>query len=78
MYLISLVYNNMKNFNLVIKIPIVLFKSDDIGLLENQKDIEDLYNTHKHILLDLIENLILNDDQEYKVTIEKIIKEKSI
>ena len=65
----------MKKFNLVIKIPMEFYDSDNE--LDNKQDVEELYNTHKHILLDLIENLIINNNEEYKVMIEKIQKEET-
>lgn len=67
----------MKNYNLVLKIPIELNETNSEDEFDDFEDIKELYNTHKHILLDLIENMIINDNQEYEVTIEKIKKEKS-
>lgn len=60
----------MKNYNLVIKIPIELYESEE-EQSDIHKDIEDLYNSDKHILIDLIENILIIDKSEYKVTIEK-------
>lgn len=67
----------MKNYNLVIKIPIELRDKSNEDEYDDYEDIKELYNTHKHILLDLIENMIIYDNQEYEVTIEKIKKENS-
>ena len=67
----------MKNHKLVLEIPID-FTHDPLDKeLQNQKDIEDLYNSHKNILLDLLENLILNDNQDFTVTIKSSKKEEA-
>ena len=67
----------MKNHKLVLEIPID-FTHDSLDKeLQNQKDIEDLYNSHKNILLDLLENLILNDNQDFTVTIKSSKKEEA-
>ena len=67
----------MKNHKLVLEIPIDLTHDSLDKELQNQKDIEDLYNSHKNILLDLLENLILNDNQDFTVTIKSSKKEEA-
>lgn len=67
----------MKNYNLVIKIPIKLNDSNSDEEFYDYEDIKELYNTHKHILLDLIENMIINENQKYEVMFEKNQKEEA-